>query len=171
MSPFCGATDTPVLDFWWRLLWVSKSEWVLPYLSLVEAYVLHYMYLRFTSGVTPADLLVASMAAKPSPHTCEALVGLETRSYPATAHSVRSGRHSTDWAIPARLGSVNGLGIGPGNGLGNGLGIGLRNGSRNGLRNSLGNGLGIGLEIICELVYLFFYLQISPTLWNKITNV
>ena len=27
MSPFCGATDTPVLDFWWHLLWVSKPEW------------------------------------------------------------------------------------------------------------------------------------------------
>ena len=25
--PICGATDTPVLDFWWRLLWVSKLEW------------------------------------------------------------------------------------------------------------------------------------------------
>ena len=24
ISPFCGATDTPVLDFWWRLPWVSK---------------------------------------------------------------------------------------------------------------------------------------------------
>ena len=24
---FCGATDTPVLDFWWHLLWVSKPEW------------------------------------------------------------------------------------------------------------------------------------------------
>ena len=22
-----GATDTPVLDFWWHLLWVSKPEW------------------------------------------------------------------------------------------------------------------------------------------------
>ena len=29
---FWGATGTPVLDFWWRLLWVSKSEWDLPYL-------------------------------------------------------------------------------------------------------------------------------------------
>ena len=38
MNPFC---DTPVLEFWWRLLWVSKPEWVLPYLSLVEAYALH----------------------------------------------------------------------------------------------------------------------------------
>ena len=36
--------------------------------------------LRFTSGETPADLLVASMAAELSlPHTCEALVGLETQ--------------------------------------------------------------------------------------------
>ena len=53
--------------------------------------------LRFTSGVTPADLLVASMAAEPSlPHTCKALVGLETGSYHAAAHSVRSGRLSTD---------------------------------------------------------------------------
>ena len=28
---FFGATGTTVLDFWWRLLWVSKPEWVLPY--------------------------------------------------------------------------------------------------------------------------------------------
>ena len=30
MSIF-GATGTPVLDFWWYLLWVLKPEWVLPY--------------------------------------------------------------------------------------------------------------------------------------------
>ena len=23
---FCEATDTPILDFWWRLLWVSEPE-------------------------------------------------------------------------------------------------------------------------------------------------
>ena len=44
MSPFCGATDTTVLDFWWHLLWVSKPEWVLPYSSLVEVYMLHYTF-------------------------------------------------------------------------------------------------------------------------------
>ena len=44
MSSFCGATDTPVSDFWWCLLWVSKPEWVLPYSSLAEAYVLHYTF-------------------------------------------------------------------------------------------------------------------------------
>ena len=41
---FCGATDTPILDFWWCPLWVSKPEWVLPYSSLVEAYVLCYTF-------------------------------------------------------------------------------------------------------------------------------
>ena len=56
-----------------------------------HCYVTHS--LRFTSGVTPADLLVASMVTEPSlPHTCKALVGFETRSYHATTHSVRSGR-------------------------------------------------------------------------------
>ena len=28
MNPFCGATDTPVLDFWWHLPWVSKPGWI-----------------------------------------------------------------------------------------------------------------------------------------------
>ena len=28
ISPFRGSTDTPVLDFWWRLLWVSKPTFV-----------------------------------------------------------------------------------------------------------------------------------------------
>ena len=44
--------------------------------------------LRYTPGVTPADLLVATMAHPSLPGTCEALVGLETGSYHAAAHSV-----------------------------------------------------------------------------------
>ena len=40
----CGATDTRVLDFWWRLLWVSKPEWVLPYSNFAEAYVIYVPY-------------------------------------------------------------------------------------------------------------------------------
>ena len=28
MSIFCGATDIPVLDFWWRLPWVSEPGWI-----------------------------------------------------------------------------------------------------------------------------------------------
>ena len=60
MSPFCGATDTPVLDFWWCLLWVSKPEWAA--LFALDGGV--HVSLRFTSGLTPANLLVAGMAAK-----------------------------------------------------------------------------------------------------------
>ena len=28
LSHFCAATDTPVLKFWGRMLWVSKPEWI-----------------------------------------------------------------------------------------------------------------------------------------------
>ena len=38
---FLGATGTPTLDFWWHLLWVSKPEWVLPYLLFAEANVMY----------------------------------------------------------------------------------------------------------------------------------
>ena len=60
------------------------------YSSLAKAYILHYTSLRFTSGVTPADLLADSMAAELSlPHTCEALVGLRQKlfrlNYPSSA--------------------------------------------------------------------------------------
>ena len=56
--------------------------------------------------MTPADLLVASMAAKPSlPCTCRALVELETESYHAVAHSVRSGRPDVLPTELSRLGS------------------------------------------------------------------
>ena len=57
--------------------------------------------LRFTSRATPANPLAASMTVELSlPHTCEALMGLETRSSHATAHSVRSGRPD---ALPTEL--------------------------------------------------------------------
>ena len=50
-----------VLDFSWRLLWVSKAEWVLPYSHLAEVYII--CSLRSTSGATCADLLAASSTA------------------------------------------------------------------------------------------------------------
>ena len=46
MSYFWG-TGTPVLDFWWRLLLVLKSEWVLPYLHCGDKCNVHS--LRSTS--------------------------------------------------------------------------------------------------------------------------
>ena len=74
---FCGATDTPDLDFWWGLNWVSKLGWIPLYATLP----VHNGFLRFTSGVTSPDLLVASMVAELFHlHTgIQALVGLEYR--------------------------------------------------------------------------------------------
>ena len=51
---FCGATNNPVLDFWWRLPWVLKPEWIPHLHALSPAY---NEFLRFTSGATPAEHL------------------------------------------------------------------------------------------------------------------
>ena len=51
MSPFCRATDAPILDFWWCLPWVLKPGWI------SFACFLAYVILRFTSGATPAEWL------------------------------------------------------------------------------------------------------------------
>ena len=59
ISPFCGATDNPVLDFWFL---VSKPEWAALFPLGEGIHVIHS--LRFTFGVTPANLLVVSKAAK-----------------------------------------------------------------------------------------------------------
>ena len=109
-SPFCGATDTP---FFWLLVMsplgfearvgsalfeLSRSICVMLHIPLFELGrgVCVTCSLRFTSGVIPADLLAASMAAEPSlPHTCKALVGLETGSYHAAAHNWRVVEYSS----------------------------------------------------------------------------
>ena len=57
ISPFLGS-----LDFWWCLLWVSKTEWAALFLLGRGIHVTHS--LRFTSGTTPANLSAASMASK-----------------------------------------------------------------------------------------------------------
>ena len=59
-SPFCGATDNPVLDFWWHLSWVSKPGWI----SCLCAFS-PVVIIRFTSGVTPADCMEVSMVVEP----------------------------------------------------------------------------------------------------------
>ena len=63
-SPFCGATDTPVLD-WWRLLWVSKPEWEALFAIGRGVRVTHS--LRFTSGVTPTDQPLGTCYTFPNP--------------------------------------------------------------------------------------------------------
>ena len=52
---FYGATDTPVLDFWWRLFNGSKPEWAT--LFTLGGGIPLTRSLRFTSGATPADFL------------------------------------------------------------------------------------------------------------------
>ena len=63
MSPFCGATDTHVL---FGLLMMSplafKPEWATLIMLGRGVHVIHF--LRFTSGVAPADLLAANMAVE-----------------------------------------------------------------------------------------------------------
>ena len=106
MSPFCWATDS----LFWTSGDVSSGFQSQSGFCLIQAqqrctccYVTHS--LRFTSGVTPADLLAASITVKLSlPHTCKTLVGLETRSYHAAAHSVRSGRPDSLLTELSRLG-------------------------------------------------------------------
>ena len=60
---FVGPLIPLFLDFWWCLLWVSKPKWAA--LSALGGGIHFTHSLRFTSGVTPADLLAASMTAEP----------------------------------------------------------------------------------------------------------
>ena len=62
-----GATDTPVLDFWWCLLWVSKPEWAALFTQFGRG-VHDIHYLRFTSCATLLPVYMASIAASRFPH-------------------------------------------------------------------------------------------------------
>ena len=44
MGPFCGVTGTPVLDSWWRLRWVSKTEWAALFVLGVGVRVTHSLH-------------------------------------------------------------------------------------------------------------------------------
>ena len=60
---FYEAPNTPLLNFWWGLLWAA--------LFAFGRDVCDVCSLRFTSGVTPAELLTASMVASYCfPHIC-----------------------------------------------------------------------------------------------------
>ena len=62
ISPFCGATKTPVLDFWWCLPWLLKPGWIFLLVCFIAC--MHW-FLRFTSSVASADLSAANVAAEP----------------------------------------------------------------------------------------------------------
>ena len=91
---FCGATDTPVLDFWWCLLWVSKPEWTASF-TLGQG-------ICNVCSLIPADLLVANMAAEPF-----SSMYLQTNIGGAWNWDLSwQDRRSTDWAMPTRLSLV-----------------------------------------------------------------
>ena len=92
VCPFSGATDTPVLDPWHCLPWVSKSGWI-P--SFCAFHGVCNGFLRFTSSVTPTDLLMASTAAKPCICTHTDIDG--TRTWDQVCSTVCT---LTVWAIP-----------------------------------------------------------------------
>ena len=71
-----GATGTPVLDFWWHLLRISKPEWVLPY-SLFCWGKCNIHFTRSTSSVIPIDLLWQASQLITSPYACSE-VGLSS---------------------------------------------------------------------------------------------
>ena len=86
-SPFCGATDTHVLDLWWCLPWDSKPGWI-PHLHAFSPAC--NGFLRFTSGVTPANCIEVTVATKPFRPTYlqiypQALVGFEPTTMCAAA--------------------------------------------------------------------------------------
>ena len=62
----CGATDTPVLDFWWCFLGFKAR--VGSALFTLGGGVCNIRSLRFTSGATPLPVYNASIAASCLPH-------------------------------------------------------------------------------------------------------
>ena len=73
---FCGhmsilrVTGTPVLDFWWCLLWVSKPEWVLPYSLFCEGKCNVH-----SPKITVADPWEEGGARGPCPPPCLVKIG------------------------------------------------------------------------------------------------
>ena len=90
---FLGATGTPVLHFWWCLLWVSKPEWLLPYSHCRCQCDVHSP--RSTSGATHADLLAASLPPVLSLHT---VAEVRLQGFELVLSKYLWFRRSTNWA-------------------------------------------------------------------------
>ena len=88
-SPFRGATDIPVLDFWWRLTWVSKPGWIPRLCALSPA---GNGFLRFTSETTPVDLLILVIAYV----QIQSLLGHEL-----SIQCVTDVKHNQTWSLSA----------------------------------------------------------------------
>ena len=65
---------------WWRLLWGSKPELVLPYSLFAEANVMYIHSPRSTSGVTCANLLAVGLQpALPDMHVQKVGLGVDSK--------------------------------------------------------------------------------------------
>ena len=76
---FCEATETPVLDFWWHLLWVSRPEWAALFILGRGIYDVIIQYVPWDSTLM-WHLLTSWKASLSHLDTCkQALVVLKTR--------------------------------------------------------------------------------------------
>ena len=110
IGSFRGATDTPLLDFWWHLSWVSKPGWI-PFCvhsHLCDPQIPLVWHLL--TGVTPADCIEVSMAAVPFWTTTCRSVHKHWRRFGLGIKPYRlCGDHSALYhsATPAQLGHVH----------------------------------------------------------------
>ena len=98
--PSCGATGTPVLDFWWRLPWVSKPGWTRLHAFLPARYSSDSPLVRHM----PTSWRPTWQPSHFDPHTCshqtypQALVAL--RSEPGLEPMAWAGARTHD--LPCR---------------------------------------------------------------------
>ena len=111
-SPFVG----PLIPLFWtsggRLLWVSRPEWVLPYSSLVEAYMLCYTFPEIHLWCDTCQSHGGQHGSQTISSTYMWGIGGTQNQELSCRHSqceIRQARLSTDWAIPARLYPVSRL--------------------------------------------------------------
>ena len=92
---YCNKSDSKyfsveILDFWSCLPWISKLEWETLFALGIGIPDTHS--LRFTSAVTPVNLLITHKVASPDTHMDEAQVRLlvsELNSYLSVINQVR----------------------------------------------------------------------------------
>ena len=95
----------PILDFWWCLLWVSKQEWVLHYLSLVEVYMLCYTFPEIRLWCDTCWPVGGQHGSQAISSTYLQGIGgtwNQELSCRRSQCEIRQARCSTDWAIPSR---------------------------------------------------------------------
>ena len=97
ISPFVRVTDTPVLDFWWCLLWVLKPEWAALFTLSGGIHVVHSP--RFTLWCNTCWPLGILFYIPVNRHWWISKLG---SIMPLLTVWDQADRHSTDWVMQAR---------------------------------------------------------------------